>query len=103
MDTPEEAQFWNALHEAYESHNPEEARRLFQQSGTVVNCSILQRCGDEQYIQWLLHNNIIHGEQEGHESWPGLQERQLQCNDLDESQRPRCILEGDWEEPENVS
>ena len=90
---------WNAVHAAYEAHAPEEARRLLQSNSDLVDCSLIVRCGDEDYLRWLLSNDLLPSEAlAAVEAWPGLQERQLQCDALPAAQRPRCILQGDWDE-----
>lgn len=87
-----------AVHAAYESRDADEARRLLQNGKEPVNCSIFLHCDDADYLQWLLSNNIITTSETETEHWPGLQEKQLQCNALPEIERPRCILSGEWEE-----
>ncbi|MBE6416435.1 MAG: hypothetical protein E7032_07900 [Akkermansiaceae bacterium] len=86
-------ELWQAVHTAYEAHNPDEARRLLNSSGEVPDCSLILRCGDEDYIRWLLSNELIAAPTTT-EQWPELQELQLQCPALQEADRPACILDG---------
>ena len=90
------ADLWHAVHTAYEEHNPEEARRLLHTGSTAPDCSLVLRCGDEDYIRWLLSNDLI-SPPPAADVWPELQELQLQCPALAESARPGCILNGDLE------
>lgn len=98
--TPQnEEDLWNALLEAYEKHAPDEARLLLQQNAPMVNCRLLAHCNDADYLLWLLSHDLIRKESLtlSDNEWPGLQERQLQCDTLPEPQRPVCILRGEWE------
>ncbi|MBR5879744.1 MAG: hypothetical protein IKY91_09315 [Akkermansia sp.] len=89
---------WQAVHAAYEERNPDEARRLLSHGGVTMDCSRIWRCGDEDYIRWLLSLDILQAQADS-DSWPGLQEIQLQCPALPESARPACIMEGLVESP----
>lgn len=89
-----QAELWQAVHTAYEEHNPDEARRLLHTGVTAADCSLVLRCGDEDYIRWLLSNEVI-TPPSATEVWPELQELQLQCSALAEESRPSCILNGD--------
>ena len=84
---------WQAVHAAYEDRNPDEARRLLSHGGATADCSRILRCGDEDYIRWLLSLDIL-SQPSDSEAWPDLQEIQLQCPALPESERPGCIMEG---------
>ena len=94
----EREELWQAVYAAYEAKDPEEARRLLNTGREILNCSILLHCEDEDYLRWLLHHQLIFptGKNEELEHWPGLQEKQLQCDTLPEPQRPGCILNGEW-------
>lgn len=98
-----EEDLWNAVHEAYEKHAPDEARLLLQQNTALVDCSLLAHCNDADYLLWLLSHDLIRKESLtlSDNEWPGLQERQLQCDILPEPQRPVCILRGEWEQRDN--
>jgi hypothetical protein len=96
MDTPPSAALLQAVHAAYESHNPEEARRLLHTQASLSDCHAILRCGDEAYLNWLLSHDLLPTGQST-TSWPEMQERQLQCDALAEPERPRCILTGEWE------
>lgn len=89
-----QAELWHAVHTAYEERNPDEARRLLHTGSADLDCSVVLRCGDEDYIRWLLSNELIHPPTVT-EVWPELQELQLQCPALAEADRPACILNGD--------
>lgn len=86
-------ELWQAVHTAYEAHNPDEARRLLNSGGTAPDCSVVLRCGDEDYVRWLLSNELI-APPTAADVWPELQELQLQCPALPEEDRPACILDG---------
>ena len=99
MEATPHAVLWQAVHAAYEARDPDEARRLLHAGTPVPDCSILLRCGDEDYIRWLLSHELISLSPADTEAWPTLQERQLQCNALTESARPACILdEPEWQQ-----
>lgn len=100
MDT--HARLLHDLHTAYENHAPDEARRLLRLNRQKINCSALLRCGDEDYIRWLLTHDILPLPTGATETWPELQEIQLQCNALNEAQRPGCILKGELK-PKNTT
>lgn len=87
------AELWHAVHAAYEEHNPDEARRLLRNGSHGLDCSTILRCGDEDYIRWLLSNDLIIPPTVT-DIWPELQELQLQCPALPEEFRPGCILTG---------
>ena len=89
------AAFWQAVHTAYENKAPDEARRLLRSNNPPPDCSRILRWGDEDYVRWLLSNDLI-APPPADEVWPELQEIQLQCPALPEAQRPGCILEGRW-------
>ncbi|MBR1982065.1 MAG: hypothetical protein IKA23_04870 [Akkermansia sp.] len=91
---------WQAIHAAYEARDPAEARRLLQHATPQLTCDYLHRCSDEDYIKWLLENQLIPSGDLGsaEDAWPGLQESQLQCNALPEAQRPDCIVDGNLPE-----
>ena len=84
---------WQAVHEAYENRNPDEARRLLAHSGATLNCSRIRHCENEDYIRWLLSLDIFQTKVDS-EIWPDLQEIQLQCPALPETDRPACIIKG---------
>ena len=89
-----QAELWQAVHTAYEERNPDEARRLLHTGAAAPDCSVVLRCGDEDYIRWLLSNELIIPPTVT-DVWPELQELQLQCPALPEADRPACILNGD--------
>lgn len=91
-------ELWQAVYAAYEARDAEEARRLLNTGKAVVDCRLLQHCADEDYLRWLLHHQLIFPTEKNEETerWPGLQEKQLQCDTLPEPQRPGCILNGEW-------
>ena len=89
---------WQAVHAAYEDRNPDEARRLLSHGGATADCSRILRCGDEDYIRWLLSLDLL-PQQQNFDAWPDLQEIQLQCPALPEADRPACILNGILESP----
>lgn len=93
MEDQPHAAFWQSVHTAYENRDPAEARRLLQNAQEPVNCAPVLRCDDEDYIRWLLSNNLIPTGAIT-ETWPELQELQLQCTALPEAARPDCILKG---------
>lgn len=93
MGNHSHAALWNAVYLAYENHDPAEARRLLRNGGSTIDCSRILRCGDEDYIRWLLSNELI-SPPSVTDIWPELQELQLQCPALPESDRPACILTG---------
>lgn len=93
MELSFRADLWQAVHEAYENRAPEEARRLLQSRTPAPDCSLILRCGDEDYVRWLLSNDII-TPPSADDVWPELQEIQLQCSALPESARQTCILNG---------
>ena len=93
MDLPFHADLWQAVHTAYENRAPEEARRLLGSRMPLPECSRLLRCGDEDFVRWLLSNDII-APPPAAEVWPELQELQLQCSALPEENRPACIMDG---------
>ena len=84
---------WQAVHAAYEDRNPDEARRLLSHGGATIDCSRILRCGDEDYIRWLLSLDLL-PQQQNFNTWPDLQEIQLQCPALPEADRPACSLNG---------
>lgn len=86
---------WHAVHEAYETHDINEARRLLQKAPLPLACSPLKRCDDIDYIRWLLSNDLILISADDSAQWPELQELQLQCSALNEEERPACILNGE--------
>lgn len=94
--------FWQAVHNAYETHDVAEARRLLHSVQEVPDCSLLLRCNDEDYIRWLLNNELLpmHADDNKYD-WPGLQELQLQCSALNEPAQPDCILNGRLPHSEN--
>ena len=98
MQNQDPETLWQAVYAAYEAKDPEEARRLLHTGRDIMNCGLLHHCGDEEYLRWLLHHQLIFpaAKDEEAERWPGLQEKQLQCDALPESQRPGCILNGEW-------
>ncbi len=86
-----------AVHTAYENRDPEEAKRLLHTGLSIQDCSRIWRCGDTDYINWLLSNDIL-PITPSESDWPELQELQLQCTALPEEERPACILTGRIEE-----
>ena len=92
MNTP--SSLWQAVHSAYESHDIAEARRLLHSDKELPDCKLLIRCGEEDYIRWLLSNDLLPLQTINKSDWPELQEIQLQCSSLSEEARPDCILEG---------
>ena len=86
---------WLAVYNAYESHDVAEARRLLHCEGQTPDCSELLRCSDVDYVRWLLSNELIPKTADNRETWPGLEELQLQCDALREAARPACILKGE--------
>ena len=90
---------WQAVYNAYESHDTDEARRLLHSEKQAPDCSTLLHCGNEDYIRWLLSNDILPLAGITPANWPGLQEIQLQCSALDEAARPDCILTGELPRP----
>lgn len=101
MNTSPQAALWQAVHAAYEARNLPEARRLLHHSNPPSLCDYLHHCDDEEYVCWLLDNNLIPTNTQA-PAWPDLQERQLQCNALPESERPRCIQHGEWEDDDTI-
>lgn len=97
MDSSSHSALWLAVHAAYEAHDLDEARRLLQNGTSPLECSTILHCGDEDYVRWLLSNELISLPPGVAEIWPDLQELQLQCNSIDEAARPRCILHGKLE------
>lgn len=98
MPEPPSSTLWQAVHAAYEARDLNEARRLLCNGVCQVDFTHMPYRDDVEYITWLLSHQLLPPSQEPPE-WPTLQERQLQCDALDESARPRCILQGEWEEP----
>ena len=98
MQNQDPETLWLAVYAAYEAKDPEEARRLLHTGSDIMNCGLLHHCGDEEYLRWLLHHQLIFPAEKNEETerWPGLQEKQLQCDTLPEHQRPGCILNGEW-------
>ena len=86
---------WQAVYNAYESHDVDEARRLLNCETQTPDCSTLLRCKDIDYVRWLLSNELLPLPADSRDTWPGIQEIQLQCNMLSEAARPDCILKGD--------
>ena len=85
---------WQAVYSAYETHDTNEARRLLYNEKQPPDCSHLLRCGNEDYIRWLLSNELLPLAEIDPAEWPELQEIQLQCSALDEAARPDCVLTG---------
>lgn len=85
---------WQAVYNAYETHDTAEARRLLQSATQPPDCSSILRCGDEDYIRWLLSHDLLPAPSSDEDTWPGLQELQLQCQSVQEVARPDCILKG---------
>ena len=100
MEHMETTLLWLAVYNAYESRDAEEARRLLQSEESTPDCSIPLRCGDLEYVRWLLSNDLIPRSEQYSNIWPELEEIQLQCNALNEPARPACILNGDL--PDNA-
>ena len=101
MESPEQPAWWHSLHRAYEEHNPDEARRLLNDGRLPDSCPPVQGCHDRDYIRWLLeHDLIAPASPRDEETWPDKQERQLQCDALEEAARPDCILKGEWKNKE---
>lgn len=96
MESDSLAPLLQAVHAAYERRDIDEARRLLHSTDTLMDCSRFLHCGDEDYIRWLLSNAILPLDPTDAQTWPSLQERQLQCDALTEMERPRCIIEGEW-------
>lgn len=86
---------WQAVYNAYESHDVAEARRLLSCKEQIPDCSTILRCSDIDYVHWLLSNNLVPRTEDVWNTWPEIQEIQLQCNSLSEAARPDCILKGD--------
>lgn len=93
MGNHSHAALWHAVHQAYENRAPDEARRLLRNGSAGRDCSSILRCGDEDYVRWLLNHELI-SPPAVTDIWPELQELQLQCPALPESERPACILTG---------
>lgn len=97
MDSSSHSALWLAVHAAYEAHDLDEARRLLRNDDSEPDCSDILHCSDKDYLLWLLSNKLISLPHGAAETWPDLQELQLQCNSIDEEARPRCILHGKLE------
>lgn len=97
MESHTDDQLWQDVHKAYEEHDLQEAGRLLGKAPAAMDCSRLADCGDIDYFRWLLNQQMLVLTAGNADSWPGLQEKQLQCNALEESARPRCILHGEWD------
>lgn len=95
MDSTTPSSLWQAVHTAYENRDLEEARRLLRNGASPLACSAILRCGDEDYVRWLLSHELITPPPDLEETWPELQERQLQCDALPESERPDCVINGE--------
>lgn len=96
MDTAPQSALLQAVHAAYESHNPEEARQLLLTQATLNDCHAILRCGDVAYLNWLLSHDLLPTHLSVSPEWPSFQEKQLQCDALPEEARPRCILDAEW-------
>ncbi len=95
-DSLSQEHLWQAVHAAYEARDLTEARRLLQHAESRTTCDILHHCNDEAYVKWLLEHQLIPAQNVNTAdlSELNLQERQLQCDALNEKHRPACILEG---------
>lgn len=89
-----QSRLWQQVYAAYEARDLDEARRLLANRKEDYACHDILLCGDENYVRWLLSNELIQPPGNTEETWPGLQELQLQCNSLIEQKRPACILSG---------
>ena len=86
---------WSAVYNAYESHDVDEARRLLHSEEPPPDCGTILRCSNVDYVRWLLSNDLIPQSTSNRDTWPDLEELQLQCNALSEAARPACILKGE--------
>lgn len=94
MEDSSREELWQAVHAAFERHDPAEARRLLQSGTCPPDCSWLAGCSDEDFLRWLLSHRLLpSGAVET--GWPSLQELQLQCDALAEADRPACVLRGE--------
>ena len=89
-----QSRLWQQVYAAYEARDLDEARRLLANRKEDYACHDILLCGDENYVRWLLSNELIQPPGNTEETWPELQELQLQCNSLLEQKRPACILSG---------
>ena len=89
-----QSRLWQQVYAAYEARDLDEERRLLANRKEDYACHDILLCGDENYVRWLLSNELIQPPGNTEEPWPGLQELQLQCNSLIEQKRPACILSG---------
>ncbi len=98
MESHTDDQLWQDVHKAYEEHNLQETGRLPGKAPAAIDCRSLPGCGDIDYFRWL-HNQQMRILTAGKAApCPGIQEKQLQCNTLEEKARPRCILHSEWDE-----
>lgn len=85
---------WRRLLASYKSDNPEEAERLLLHNQREMLLQPPINGEELACIRWLISNRLITIPEDNESGWPGLQEIQLQCNALKESERPDCILHG---------
>lgn len=85
---------WQRLLACYKSNTPGEAEKLLLSNQKEFPLSPPVDGDELACVRWLVRNRLITIPEDNESGWPGLQEIQLQCNALKESERPDCILHG---------